>query len=155
MRQARFLLPLLAAGYLAISATPGEALSQEAICLGETATIVGTPGPDRLRGTPGRDGDEEDFNPYGTKLYYRDLNGQPDYPLTAPPSPTQKLLDVYGYLSAHDPSRLPWNSTERLQACFVRYFVDLDRNVDFFNVWLPAVEPRTNLMLADPECKPL
>jgi hypothetical protein len=92
---------------------------------------------------------------YGTKLYYRDLNGQPDYPLTAPLSPTQKLLDVYAYLSAHDPSRLPWNSTERLQACFVRYFVDLNRNVDFFNVWLPAVEQRTNLMLADPGCKPL
>jgi hypothetical protein len=92
---------------------------------------------------------------YGTKLYYRDINGQPDYPLTAPLSPTQKLLDVYAYLSAHDPSRLPWNSNERLVTCFDRYFVDLDRNVDFFNVWLPAVKQRTDLMLADPECKPL
>jgi hypothetical protein len=92
---------------------------------------------------------------YGTKLYYRDINGQPDYPLTAPLNPTQKLLDVYAYLSAHDPSQLPWNSNERLVTCFNRYFVDLNRNVDFFNVWLPAVKARTDLMLADPECKPL
>jgi Ca2+-binding RTX toxin-like protein len=92
---------------------------------------------------------------YGTKLYYRDINGQPDYPLTAPLNPTQKLLDVYGYLSAHDPSQLPWDSNERLHACFERYFVDLNRDVDFFNVWLPAVKQRTDLMLADAECKPL
>jgi len=92
---------------------------------------------------------------YGTKLYYRDINGQPDYPLQAATNPTQKLIDVYEYLSAHDPSQLPWNSNERLVTCFNRYFVDLNRNVDFFNVWLPAVKERTDLMLADPECKPL
>jgi Ca2+-binding RTX toxin-like protein len=92
---------------------------------------------------------------YGTKLYYRDIVGVPDYPLTAPLNPTQKLLDVYGYISAHDPSQLPWNSNERLLTCFNRYFVDLNRNVDFFNVWLPAVKQRTDLMLADPGCKPL
>jgi hemolysin type calcium-binding protein len=91
---------------------------------------------------------------YGTKLYYRDLAGQPDYPLTAPGNPTQKLIDVYNYLSAHDPSQLPWNSKDRLVACFNRYFVDLNRNVDFFNVWLPAVKQRTDQMLADPECRP-
>jgi Ca2+-binding RTX toxin-like protein len=92
---------------------------------------------------------------YGTKLYYRDIVGVPDYPLTAPLNPTQKLLDVYGYLSVHDPSQLPWNSNDRLVTCFNRYFVDLNRNVDFFNVWLPSVKQRTDLMLADPECKPL
>jgi Ca2+-binding RTX toxin-like protein len=92
---------------------------------------------------------------YGTKLYYRDINHQPDYPLTAPLNPTQKLLDVYGYLSAHDPSQLPWNSNERLLTCFNRYFVDLNRDVPFFDEWLPAVKQRTDLMLADPECKPL
>lgn len=92
---------------------------------------------------------------YGTKLYYRDINNQPDYPLEAAANPTQKLIDVYTYMSAHDPSQLPWNSTARLQACFGRYFVDLDRDVDFFNVWLPEVKERTDLMLADPACAPL
>jgi Ca2+-binding RTX toxin-like protein len=92
---------------------------------------------------------------YGTKLYYKVFLNNPDFPLTAPLNPTQKLLDVYNYLSAHDPSKLPWNSTERLQTCFDRYFADLNRDVDFFNQWLPAVKERTDLMLADTECKPL
>jgi hemolysin type calcium-binding protein len=92
---------------------------------------------------------------YGTKLYYRDLNNQPDYLLQAPPNPTQKLIDVYNYLSAHDPSQLPWNSNERLVNCFNLYFVDLNRNVDFFNVWLPEVKQRTDQMVADPNCKPV
>jgi hypothetical protein len=92
---------------------------------------------------------------YGTKLYYRDLNGQPDYPLAAAANPTQKLIDVYTWLSANDPSQLPWNSTERLVTCFNRYFADLNRNVDFFNVWLPAVKERSDLMLTDADCKPL
>jgi Ca2+-binding RTX toxin-like protein len=92
---------------------------------------------------------------YGTKLYYRDLNNQPDYPLEAASNPTQKLIDVYNYMSAHDPSQLPWNSNDRLVTCFNRYFVDLNRNVDFYNEWLPAVKQRTDQMLTDPECKPL
>jgi hypothetical protein len=92
---------------------------------------------------------------YGTKLYYRDLAGNPDFPLGAPANPTPKLTDVYKWLSANDPSQLPWNSTDRLLTCFDRYFVDLDRNVDFYNVWLPAVKQRTDLMLGDAECKPL
>jgi hypothetical protein len=92
---------------------------------------------------------------YGTKLYYRDLNGQPDYPLAAPTNPTQKLIDVYTWLSANDPSKLPWNSNDRLVGCFNTYFADLNRNVDFFAVWLPAVKERTDLMLADAGCKPL
>jgi hypothetical protein len=92
---------------------------------------------------------------YGTKLYYKVFFNNPNLPLTAPLNSTQKLLDVYKYLSAHDPSRLPWNSTERLQTCFDRYFADLKRDVDFFNEWLPAVKERTDLMVADAECKPL
>lgn len=91
---------------------------------------------------------------YGTKLYYRDLAGNPDFPLAVATNPTQKLIDVYTWLAANDPSQLPWNSTDRLVTCFNRYFVDLDRNVDFYNVWLPAVKERSDLMLADPECKP-
>jgi hypothetical protein len=92
---------------------------------------------------------------YGTKLYYRDFNNDPGYPLQAATSPTQKLVDVYTWLSANDPSKLPWNSTDRLVNCFNSYYVDLNRNVDFFNVWLPAVKERTDLMLADAGCKPV
>jgi hypothetical protein len=92
---------------------------------------------------------------YGTKLYYKVFFNNPDLPLTAPLGPTSKLLDVYAFLAARDPSQLPWNSTDRLVTCFDRYFADLDRNVDFETVWLPAVAERTRLMLADAECKPL
>jgi hypothetical protein len=92
---------------------------------------------------------------YGTKLYYRDIQGNPDFVLAAPNNPSAKLIEAYQWLSANDPSRLPWNSTDRLVTCFNRYFVDLNRNVDFFNVWLPAVKQRTDQMLGDAECKPI
>jgi hypothetical protein len=39
--------------------------------------------------------------------------------------------------------------------CFDRYFAGLDRNVDFFAVWLPAVQGPIAQMLADPECRPV
>lgn len=31
---------------------------------------------------------------------------------------------------------------------------DLNRDVDFYIVWLPAVKERTDLMFADAECQP-
>ena len=92
---------------------------------------------------------------YGTKLLYRDVFHQPDYPLTAPLNPTPRLLEVYGWLSDHDPSMLPWNSQERLMTCYQRYYEQLDRDVDFETVWLPAVAAATDKMVADPECKPV
>jgi hypothetical protein len=92
---------------------------------------------------------------YGTKLYYRDILGQPDYPLEIAPNPTQKLIDVYAWLSNHDPSQLPWNSNERLVTCFQRYFEQLNRDVPFETEWLPAVNKATQNMLADPECRPV
>ena len=92
---------------------------------------------------------------YGTKLYYRDINGNPDFPLEAPPAPSSKLIEEYQRLSQLDPSQLPWNSTERLTTCFERYWAALNRNVDFFAVWLPSAAQATAAMLADPECRPL
>jgi Ca2+-binding RTX toxin-like protein len=92
---------------------------------------------------------------YGTKLFYKEFQGNPDFPLVAPVSPTPKLIEVYEWLAANDPSRLPWNSTDRLVTCFDRYFAGLTRNVDFFTVWLPAVEEATQAMLADAECQPV
>jgi hypothetical protein len=92
---------------------------------------------------------------YGTKLYFRDILGNPNLPIEAPRDPTEKLLDVYRWLAANDPSHLPWNSTDRLQTCFGRYWEQLDRNVDFVTEWLPAAEAATTQMLADPGCRPL
>jgi len=92
---------------------------------------------------------------YGTKLFYRDIVGSPDYPLGVAAAPTDKLLEVYRWLADLDPSRLPWNSQDRLTTCFQRYWEPLDRNVDFFAVWLPSAEAATGLMLADPDCRPV
>jgi Ca2+-binding RTX toxin-like protein len=92
---------------------------------------------------------------YGSKLFHKVFFGNPNLPLVAPLNPTPKLLELYGWLSANDPSKLPWNSTERLVTCFDRYFADLNRDVDFVSVWLPMVDAATQEMLADPECRPL
>jgi hypothetical protein len=92
---------------------------------------------------------------YGSKLFFRDILGDPNLPLEAPANPTRKLLDVYQWLADNDPSRLPWNSTERLVTCFEHYFEGLDRNVDFVTDWLPAVQEATDSMLADPACRPI
>jgi hypothetical protein len=92
---------------------------------------------------------------YGTKLFYRDFQGQPNYPLEVAAAPTQKLVDVFRILADNDPSHLPWNSQERLTDCYQRYFESLNRNVDFFAVWLPSVQVATDAMLADPGCRPV
>jgi hypothetical protein len=92
---------------------------------------------------------------YGTKLFYRDILGQPDLNLGSPQQPTSKLLEIYGWLSDRDPSRLPWNSDQRLVSCFEKYWEHLNRNVDFFQVWLPAAFEATQEMLADEECRPV
>jgi len=92
---------------------------------------------------------------YGSKLFFRDILGDPNLPLEAPRNPTLKLVDVYEWLADHDPSDLPWNSTERLVTCFERYFEQLDRDVDFVTECLPAAQAATELMLADPGCRPV
>jgi hypothetical protein len=61
---------------------------------------------------------------------------------------------VYTWMSSMDRSKLPWNSTAKLQSCFSSYFAALDRDVDFFAVWLPSVNVATLQMLADPGCRP-
>jgi hypothetical protein len=94
---------------------------------------------------------------YGTKLYYRDVWSppQPDYPLGAmPANASQKVMSVYTWLSAGDPSKLPWNIPARLSSCFVTYWSSIERNVDFNTVWLPAEKAATQKMLADPSCRP-
>lgn len=91
---------------------------------------------------------------YGTKLWYRDIEHLPDYPIGGLRNPTQKLLDVYASMSTRDPAHLPWDSEARLSLCFDRYFAGLSRDVDFFEVWLPAQQAATQQMVLDPECRP-
>lgn len=93
---------------------------------------------------------------YGTKNYYRDIGlpGYPkDIPLEIPSNPTQKLLDVYSWLSQNDPSKLPWNNLSKLQACYDRYYKDINRNVDF-GLWLSSVASASTLMAQDSSCRP-
>jgi len=94
---------------------------------------------------------------YGSKLYYRDIGvggKQPDYPILAPRAPTPKLNEVYRWLSSRDRSKLPWNSTEKLRRCFDAHFSSINRDVDFFAVWLPAANSASLRMLTDPGCRP-
>jgi hypothetical protein len=91
----------------------------------------------------------------GTKLYYRDVwqPPQPDYPISAPGNPTERLLEVYRWLASADHSHLPWNSTAKLQACYGKYYAGINRNVDF-GAWLAAQAAATTTMLGDPACRP-
>lgn len=92
---------------------------------------------------------------YGTKLYYRDREHWPDYPLEAPRDPSPKLVELYERLSNADSSHLPWNSTEQLQYCYKSYFEQLTWTVDVDREgWLRAVREATAKMVANPECRP-
>lgn len=66
----------------------------------------------------------------GSKLYHKVFFGNPNLLLVAHLNPSPKLIEVYRWLAANDPSRPPWNSTERLAASFEHYFADLNRDVD-------------------------
>ncbi|MCA9831886.1 MAG: hypothetical protein KC495_15590 [Dehalococcoidia bacterium] len=91
----------------------------------------------------------------GTKLYYRDLWSPPDpgYPIEAALSPTDKLNTVYAWLASRDGSRLPWNSTAKLQACYVAYFSSINR-ATAFDAWIVAQAVATSKMLNDSGCRP-
>ena len=94
---------------------------------------------------------------YGMKLFHRDswTPRDPDWPIGSVPSTaTRKLLEVFDWLASGDPSMLPWNSESRLLTCYETYWSGLNRNVDFYAVWLPAEQAATQQMLADPDCRP-
>lgn len=91
---------------------------------------------------------------YGTKLLYRDIWAQPDYPMGRVGwRATAKLRALYKWLSRRDPSGLPWNSGAKLRNCFTIHFADLDRNVDFQTVWVPAANNAIMSMVQDPACE--
>lgn len=84
---------------------------------------------------------------FGTKSWYRDNEGKPNYLLEAPKNPSNKLLEVYDWLAAKDPSRLPWRSTEKLQAIYNRFYAGISRKSPN---WLTEVQGARNRMLQDP-----
>jgi hypothetical protein len=90
---------------------------------------------------------------YGTKLWYEQCQRQ-GIALEAPRAPTSKLLDVYQWIADHDQSRLGWNSTQRLQACFARYWKNLNRCVDW-PVWLDQACKASDQMRSNPGCSPV
>ncbi|MCH8815736.1 MAG: hypothetical protein IH957_11730 [Chloroflexi bacterium] len=92
---------------------------------------------------------------YGTKLYYRDIQGSSNYPLKVADDPSDKVIEIFTWLSSQDPSGLPWNSQNRLTHCYESYWESLDRAVDFYTVWLPAAQEASAAMQADPLCQPL
>jgi hypothetical protein len=95
--------------------------------------------------------DGEDFaeTVYGTVNYYRDIMDGTSA-LVAPQRFTNRLLEVYAWLSAGDPSHLVWWDTSILNALYHKYYEEIDRDVDFFSVWLPAMVQAREQMLADP-----
>ena len=99
----------------------------------------------------GTDSPAEDFAEatFGTKLYYKTFMNEPDYPLVAPAVFNSKLVEVYSWLSTNDPSRLPWWDTELLNEMYNRYYASLDRDVDYYSVWLPSVQKAREAMLLD------
>ena len=93
-------------------------------------------------------------NTYGTKLFYRDFQGQPDYPLGVASSPSTKLLEVFEIWAERDPSKLPWNDDDKLKSCYLSYWDDLQRDVDYYAVWLPSQAQAAAAMLNDEGCRP-
>ena len=87
---------------------------------------------------------------YGTKLYYKTYMDAPDYPLSAPVVFNDKLIEVYTWLSEGDPSRLPWWDNSLLNAMYERYYASIDRDVDFYSIWLPSAQNAREAMLQDP-----
>lgn len=100
----------------------------------------------------GTDSPSEDFAEatFGTKLYYKTYMNNLDYPLSAPVVFNDKLVEVYSWLSENDPSQLPWWDDELLNEMYNRYYANLDRDVDFYSVWLPSVQKAKDAMLQDP-----
>ena len=90
---------------------------------------------------------------YGSKLYYRDIHGDRDYPLEPPSDPTPKFIEELTRLSGVDSSRLPWNSNVRLFTCYQLFWEPINRNQDY-QAWLQLAQNATSTMLQDPNCQP-
>ena len=93
---------------------------------------------------------------YGTVNYYRDIGlvgYDKNIALAAPSKPSAKLIEVYNWMSSQDLSKLPWNSTAKLQSCYDKYYKNINRNVDF-SAWLNLAVSASDSMTQDIYCRP-
>lgn len=82
---------------------------------------------------------------YGTKNYYRDYNGQPDYPIGDMQGADPKLTEFLTAMAGRDSSQLAWDKPEQLQREYDVYFRPINRAQDW-NTWLAAVDDATRRM---------
>ncbi len=82
---------------------------------------------------------------YGTKNFYRDLMGQPDYPLGDMRNADPKLQAFLEALGARDSSLLAWQNPPQMGREYDDYFAPLNRSD--WNAWLTAVDEATQRML--------
>lgn len=91
---------------------------------------------------------------YGTVNYYRDIGvtGYPrEIPLLAAENAGAKLNAVFTWLSATDPSKLAWNSQNKLTFCYNKYYKNFNRDIDF-QLWLKEASQKSKLLAKDPSC---
>ena len=83
---------------------------------------------------------------YGTVLFYRDIGivGLPrDLPMGDTSQADAKLRDQVAVLMEGDISTINWNNSAEVDDIFNRFWVQLDRDVDFSTEWLPQAELAT------------
>lgn len=90
---------------------------------------------------------------YGTKNFYRDFNGQPDYPIGDMQNADPKLTEFLTAMAGRDSSQLAWDKPEQLNREYDVYFRPINRNQDW-NTWLAAVDDATRRM-QDARGKPM
>ena len=83
---------------------------------------------------------------YGTKNFYRDFNGQPDYPIGDMRNADPELQEFLEAMGARDSSLLAWQNPAQMEQEYKDYFVPINRNQDW-NDWLTEVAEATQKML--------
>lgn len=83
---------------------------------------------------------------YGTKNWYRDREGQPNYPIGDMGNADGKLREFLGAMAARDSSLLAWQNPAQMQQEYRDYFAPINRDQDW-NAWLAEVDDATRRML--------
>lgn len=84
---------------------------------------------------------------YGTKSFYRDFKGQPDFPLGDMKNADPKLREFLEAMADRDSSQLAWDDPAQLKREYDVYFQPIDRDQDW-GTWLSAVDDATRRMLS-------
>ncbi|MEZ5653880.1 MAG: hypothetical protein R3E87_25380 [Burkholderiaceae bacterium] len=94
-------------------------------------------------------GDQRRAEGMAEALYGTELGSH--YGLRAATNPSSKYVEFAAYLSGLDPSRAPWDSTAKMQACFDRYWAGLNRSSP---TWWTDAATASAQMASDPACRP-